>query len=310
MLVRYRRTAVLLVLLVTAMLSILATQSEPTLFQYNLESELKLSLKHPTHLIRTDDQVWVAELHGGVVVADKSLSTSERLVTTTLKSPHFLTVDEEFVYVSDGRGEGIYRYSRSAANSAEKLSIPIQLNRPHGLCVMDERWLYIADSVNSRLLRYDLETREVSFFSDHEKRVAYGRQLLCREDGLWLANSYEGAFNLNQGRGGNVLHIADFDSGSSEVVATFPNNNVTGIAIVDDRYLLVGRWSGARDIVELDLHSSKQPRTIFTSNIELDAPYGIHHEAAEQRLYIAFLGIHPKRSKDTQGVVQVWSYTK
>jgi hypothetical protein len=292
------------------MLSILATQFGPNLFQYDLEREIKFSFNHPTQVIQTDSEFWIAELHGGVVMTDSSLAISQRLVTPALKSPHFLAVDADFVYVSDGRGKSIFRYSREQKGLAEKLPMPLELNRPHGLCVMDKRWLYIADSVNSRLLRYDITTQGVTVFADHEKRVAYGRQLLCREDGLWLANSYESAFKLNPGRGGNVLHIADFDSGRSKVVAAFPNNNVTGLAILDDRYILVGRWSGTRDIVELDLQNTSHTRTVFKSDIDLDAPYGIHHDAAEKKLYIAFLGIHPKRSKDAQGAIQVWSYSK
>ena len=67
----------------------------------------------------------------------------------------------------------------------------LSLNAPHGICVRKNgEWLYIADSLNSRLVRVSLQSQRWQVFPDHDRRVAYGRQLLCREDGLWLAERY------------------------------------------------------------------------------------------------------------------------
>jgi len=267
--------------------------------------------EHPTEIIHANGEYWLAQLRQDSLFRVHRFPIQPDVIRiepeTAVRSPHFMAANQRGVYVSEGRGSGVryFAFDGSMAGSAVPIDIPLQ--RPHGLCIKDD-WLYIADSVGSRLVRWHLVEQRSEVFADHEKKIAYGRQLLCRDDGIWLSNSYEKAFPLNDGIGSNVLRISDFASGNSDTIIAFPDTNTTGIEILDDRLLLIGRWVLKRDVVMLDLETGHLVGTLFTSDAELDAPYGISVDPSKRRFYIAFLGINPYKSGDGKGAILEWRY--
>ena len=139
----------------------------------------------------------------------------------TVKSPHFLAEHPKFgILVSDGWGR--YVYSLLHEQWSRNQNAPdSRLHAPHGVCVDDKGRIVVADSLHSRLVRMqNMDSGEWEIFADNAKKVSYGRQLECLDDGLWLANSYENRDGLNPGRGGNILRIANFESGEVEVLAS------------------------------------------------------------------------------------------
>lgn len=265
----------------------------------------------PTELLFANDKVWLAQLKSDTLYQAKQFPFVEPpsaiKSTSPVASPHFMAASDQGVYVSEGRGDSVRYFSFDGEVAGKKLDLEQSLQRPHGLCIKDD-WLYIADSVGSRLLRRHLESGRTEVFADVDKKIAYGRQLLCRRDGLWLSNSYEGAFKLNPGLGSNILRISDFKSGKVEVIASFTDTNTTGIAVLDDRLLLIGRWSGKYDLVAIDLVNRQLIGTLFVSNKELDAPYGITVDEQKRRFYVAFLGINPNKSEASRGAILEWKY--
>lgn len=270
--------------------------------------------EHPTEIIQANGEYWLAQLKEDTLyrvpnfpedlLAHRVEPTSK---TNSVNSPHFMAADQSGVYVSEGRGGAVRYFSFDGSVKGDAVPIDVPLQRPHGLCIKDG-WLYIADSVGSRLVRWHLREHRSEVFADLDKKIAYGRQLLCREDGIWLSNSYEKAFQLNDGVGSNILRISDFTSGESETIVAFPDTNTTGIGILDDKLLLVGRWVLKRDVVMLDLETGQMAGTLFTSDAELDTPYGITVDESARRFYITFLGINPYKTGDGKGAILEWRY--
>ncbi|MBT8114873.1 MAG: hypothetical protein KJP04_05815 [Arenicella sp.] len=300
----------LLALVVLVLIYFVAQSAGRSLPEPKLLRTISDGLRHPTEMIYTNGEFWLAQLRDSQLYTLSDVAGELKPVDSVapIASPHFMAADKRGVYISEGRGDSIRFYAFDGSANGEAVDVGLTLNRPHGLCIDKAGWLYIADSVNSRLLRHHLRDGTTQVFADHARRIAYGRQILCRDDGLWLSNSYEKAFPLNPGQGGNVLRITDFDSGESEVILAFPGGNVTGLTILDDRLLLVGRWWPVRDIQQFDLREQRLLEPLFASNIELDAPYGMFADHAKRRLYITFLGVHPKRSPGSQGVIQEWRF--
>ena len=50
-------------------------------------------------------------------------------------------------------------------------------------------------------------------FPDSHNQIAYIRQLTCKNNQVWISNSYESNEGLNPGTGGNILLLEDFDAG-------------------------------------------------------------------------------------------------
>jgi hypothetical protein len=290
------------------------SEQESAIPQLTLVAEYKQGLEFPTQLILSNGVAWVAQLHATALLVFEDFpnmeSKRELASDSAIESPHFMVANEHGVYVSEGRGAEVsfFPHDLNRPGKALALELNIPMHRPHGVCIDNDNWLYIADSVNSRLIRTNLDRAVTEVFADVDKKIAYGRQLLCRDDGVWIANSYEKAFKLNQGNGGNVLRISDFSSGRLDTVVSFPHNNTTGIEIINDRLLLIGRWSGARDIVMFDLLEQQLIGTLFTSTPELDAPYGMYLDTKNRYLYVAFLGLSPDRPEGTAGGILQWRY--
>lgn len=271
---------------------------------------------HPTQILISGDDFIIAEMKKPFLYKVKNLndvtSQSKKMVgldtDSALNSPHFMTVSDNSVYVTEGRGNNVAYYSLSEEAQQKKLFDQEILNRPHGICEDNQGWIYITDSVNSRLVRIQRESKQFQVFADKQKRIAYGRQLLCRKDGLWLSNSYEKAFKLNSGTGSNILKITDFESGDSEIMVEYKDTNTTGLAVLDNRYLVVGRWSGKYDVVVYDLKLKTEIKKIYTFDKALDAPYGITVDEKSRKFYIAFLGLARGRAKNENGGIKVFSY--
>ncbi len=267
---------------------------------------------NPTLVVRNEGQFVIAQMRDGSILQTTNLYEPRQQSLSLapgskLQSPHFITSSDQGDYVSDGRSDVIAFYPRERAQAGVLLGKEWGLNRPHGVCLDSKGWLYVADSVNSRLIRWHTVTGAVQAFADNQKVIAYGRQILCRRDGLWISNSYEGAFKLNLGRGGNVLRIVDFESGDAELIYANTDTNFTGIEIVNNRYLVVGRWSGKYDVIVYDLKKKVQVQVLSTYEEAFGAPYGMFADNAERTLYVSYLGMTSKEP-NLQGGVKLYRW--
>ncbi|MDG2075272.1 MAG: hypothetical protein P8J24_01845 [Arenicellales bacterium] len=256
-------------------------------------------IDHPAHVVQRGGRRWAAEVISNRVVSwpigrpVEQITASVGTLIDPLASPHFLHVMEGArILVSEGWGQRIRMVDTQAMRVIDlPTASDLSLNAPHGICVRDTgEWLYIADSLNSRLVRVSLQSQRWQVFADHDRRVAYGRQLLCREDGLWLANSHENRAGLNPGIGSNVLRINDFESGRSEVMAAFGDANMTGLEVVDDRWLLVGLWGQRQTIGVVDLLSESAVTYLPSRDDITGPPYGFFFDTASRELLVAYLG--------------------
>ena len=175
-----------------------------------------------------------------------------------------------------------------------------RLRGPHGVCVDGAGWTYVADSLNSRLIRFrEPDGSDWAIFPDIHKRISYGLQLLCRADGVWLANSYERREGLNPGDGANILRLDDFLSGEVTEVTTYPKHNITGLAIINEGWIVVGLFN-TRELVLRDVTTGKDlilPRP----DPGYGPPYGMRYEPDSGRLLVTYTGdIHHR--KHTGGV--------
>jgi|TARA_Y100000294_G_scaffold177778_1_gene204807 hypothetical protein len=265
------------------------------------------ALTHPAQVIRVGDDYLGGELFSNDIVLSESpgfdphrrLVLREKDKALTLGSPHFFEVlDPKRVLVSEGWGSNIALIDM---DSGEVRRFGDRggrgLNSPHGICHdAGSGWAYVADSLHSRLLRYrpgDGGPAEV--FADHKKLVSYGRQLLCDEDGLWLSNSYEDREGLNPGEGSNVLHINDFASGEATVIASLPEVNMTGLARLNQRWLVVGLW-GAHNRLALVSSDGSWPVMLMDPITALPGPpYGLFFDRERSELLATYIGsIHDR----------------
>lgn len=256
-------------------------------------------IEHPAHVVQSAGRRWAAEVISNRVVSwpigrpREQITVSVETSLDPLASPHFLHVmGETRLLVSEGWGQRIRMVD---SNAMRYIALPtpsdLSLNAPHGICTSEGgEWLYIADSLNSRIVRVSLQSQRWQIFPDHDRRVAYGRQLLCRRDGLWLANSHEDRVGLNPGVGSNVLRINDFQSGRSEVMAAFSDANMTGLEVIDDRWLLVGLWGQRQTIGVVDLLSESAVTYLPRRDDMVGPPYGFFFDKASRELLVAYLG--------------------
>ena len=289
----------------------------PSKLSIQLENFQQGLFEHPADIIEFKDSFWVTELLSNhVIQSDLALSKSLKTVSHPIpnnhfKSPHYLSADDNLLFVSDGWGSSIYAFDKTLNKFKEYThkndSDKFKLNAPHGICRRDN-WLYIADSLNSRLIRVDINFPEkFEIFADHDKLIAYGRQLLCEKDSLWLSNSYENRAGLNTGTGSNVLKITNFDSGRAEIITQFANGNITGIHLHQRRYLITAQWR----INSISIFDTKRKEHI--GYVELPqpyagVPYGMFFSKKTKRLYITFIGdIYGKNNK---GGIAVYTIQK
>ena len=271
--------------------------------------------EHPADIIEFKEKFWVTELLSSKIVqVDLGFSSISQVLThpnpkKEFRSPHNIAIDENSLFFSAGWGSSIYIFDQSLSNfkeiPAKKNQTNIKLNAPHGIC-RQGNWLYIADSLNSRLIRMDINSLEkVEIFADHDKLIAYGRQLLCEKDSIWLSNSYEKREGLNTGNGSNVLKITDFNSGQAEVITQFLNTNITGIYLHQQRYLITAQWHTN----SISIFDTKQKQIIGYAELPkpyAGVPYGMFFSDTTKRLYITYIGdIYGKQNKGGIGVYKI-----
>ena len=116
-------------------------------------------VEHPSDILAFDNKLWITELLNHRVVAVDKLTTGELVDVKpdnkkhSFFSPHFLASDQENLYISEGWGSSIYALDKTNNYAVSKHpDNSKELNAPHGICMQND-WLYIADSLNSRLVR-------------------------------------------------------------------------------------------------------------------------------------------------------------
>jgi hypothetical protein len=265
-------------------------------------------LLHPAQVIRMDGRHIAAEVYNQRLVIGNDASFSKlqhldrQVLGSPLASPHFMHIlDDDSLLVSEGWGRSVVSVSLPpAAPVLHRFNGPLgdTLRAPHGICRDAHGWIYVADSLNSRLVRFrDLQGSDWQVFPDNGQKVAYGRQLLCREDGIWLANSYEKREGLNPGRGSNVLRIRDFASGEVEQVVGFEDSNMTGLELIDGRWLLLGLWQANR-LLMIDTRDTSRRWHIEPPAGMHGPPYGIFIDEQQHEVLVSYLGdIHGKKQR-------------
>jgi hypothetical protein len=275
----------------------------------------KHSLQYPAHVIRQgDDYVATELLANRLAIAGSAAFSNPRYIEgqplgTRFSSPHFIATTPNGVIFSEGWGSGVVLIPELAGDSYKRFKgvAEDRMHAPHGLCYSDDGWIYVADSLNSRLVRFrGMDGTGWQIFEDMENRIAYGRQLLCRKDGVWIVNSYENREGLNKGQGSNVLRIRDFDSGRSELVTVFPDTNATGMGLLDDRWLLVGLWGVRKRLVLVDLAGKFENRLIARPEGIAGPPYGISVDTNNRRIYVSHIG--DIYNKTQQGGLVIYGY--
>lgn len=197
----------------------------------------------------------------------------------SFSSPHFLAVTPwDTLLISNGWGKSIVEITGLDGSGWKEFRGDDRgFNAPHGLCVDKAGWIYVGDSLNSRLVRFrDMKGSDFQEFADLEQLIAYSRQLVCKDGAVWVSNSYEAREGLNRGAGANVLRIDNYTSGRAEVVYANPATNITGILPLNST-LLVAEWMKRQQIVAVDLLSGEH-QVIDGSRCELGAPYGLFEE--------------------------------
>jgi hypothetical protein len=195
-------------------------------------------LWNPADIVRFRGKYVASELYRNRLAIFDDLSFSglahfdPRAIGKRFAAPHYLSVTpQNTLLISNGWGNSIVEIADLDGGGWKEFSgIGRRFNAPHGVCTDKSGWIYVGDSLNSRLVRFlDMEGRGFEEFSDIEKKIGYIRQMVCAEDGIWIANSYEKRKGINPGRGGNILRIRDFASGRVEDFAGNPASNITAV---------------------------------------------------------------------------------
>ena len=123
------------------------------------------TLEHPAHIVRIGDQYVATELFANRIMMANSLAfdSAEPVLLSDgdkilqLASPHFLhVIDDRHLLISEGWGRGVI-VADIVSGSSIRYTGPSDraLNAPHGICQRrGDSWIYVADSLNSRLLRF------------------------------------------------------------------------------------------------------------------------------------------------------------
>jgi len=265
-------------------------------------------LQHPSDITKFKGRYVATELYRNRLAIFDSVSLDKleyldpSILQKRFKAPHLLAVTPwDTLLISNGWGSSIVEISDLQGNGwREFKGIGKKFKAPHGLCVDDAGWIYVADSLNSRLVRFrDMNGSDWQVFADVDNKISYIRQLQCGKGTVLAANSYENKPGLNTGKGGNVLKITDFDSGKAEVVFSVADANLTGVAPLDDRQMVVGLWANRRQLAVLDLDTQKL-RTLERSL--LGVPYGIYKDPGTHQLWVTHLGELPHGNKPSDNI--------
>jgi hypothetical protein len=288
-------------------------EEQPVVPELQLEAIYTGNLVHPAHVVYKDGYYLAAELFSKRVAISQNIgfegleyAEDKEGKTVQLASPHFIfPITHHRLLVSEGWGSEVALLDWHA-HELEQFEGDKEpgFKAPHGVCYEPvSGWVYVADSVHSRLVRYQLEDKSVfEVFSDVDRKVAYGRQLLCDESGLWLSNSYEGRPGMNSGNGSNLLRITDFSSGKVDEIASFPGTNMTGVAELGERWLVIGLWGGYEQLVLVDKKGKAESVYLENSTGLKGPPYGLDYDRSSGRLLVSHIGDIDKAS-DEGGLV-------
>ncbi len=252
----------------------------------------------PTHVLQFRNRYVSAQLEKNKLAIFDDLDLEKidyfdpKTIGKSFMFPHFLAISPNGnLLISNSWGKSIVEIEDLDGSGWKEFSGPAgsEFDAPHGICVDAEGWIYVGDSLNSRLVRFkDMQGSSWQVFKDVDQKIAYSRQLVCKNGAVWISNSYENREGLNPGQGSNVLRIDNFTSGKVEIIYEDQNTNITGILPLDD-ILLVARWGYNSDIVSIDLESGKI-FTVQNSHNELGIPYGFFEDKYENRIINAYFG--------------------
>lgn len=214
------------------------------------------------------------------------------LIGESFQSPHYMAVSPTGgLLISSGWGSRIVQIDNLKGEGWESFSgVGKKFSAPHGICVDKDRWIYVGDSLNSRLVRFkNMSGEGWQVFKDVDRKISYVRKLLCRDDGIWISNSYEDRPGLNPGTGSNILRVTDFESGRAEELYTIDRANITGILPLSGGRLLVGVWGNLGKVAMIDL-ASRELSLIPRFRDGLGIPYGFWLNEVEQVLFVTHTG--------------------
>ena len=210
----------------------------------------------------------------------------------SFQSPHYMAESPSGgLLISNGWGSSIVQIDDlKGAGWTSFSGKGTKFSAPHGICVDRDGWIYVGDSLNSRLVRFrNMRGDGWQVFGDLDRRIAYTRKLVCRDDGVWISNSYEDRPGLNPGRGSNILRVADFESGRVEELYAVVDSNITGILPLDGNRSLVGVWGKIGKIGMIDFTRNE---LLLASRIRdgLGIPYGFWMDETNGILFVTHTG--------------------
>ncbi|MEM7195833.1 MAG: hypothetical protein AAF402_12835 [Pseudomonadota bacterium] len=268
-------------------------------------------VQNPTDVIRFKEH-WVAtEIYNNRLAVFPGLDSDASEVRyidgpslgVKFRAPHHLAISPwGSLLVSNGWGSSIVDIADLESNSAREFKgRGKNFRAPHGICVDASGWIYVADSLNSRLVRFrSMDGEGWQVFADHDRKVSYVRQLVCNNEGVWAANTYELKEGLNPGQGSNVLFIRDFESGRAEEVVTIPGDNMSGVQPFSKQVALT-LWHGYPNVGIFE--RADQSRLIrFTDfPVDLGVPYSIYKSPESDRMIVAYFGSLENKGKSNPG---------
>ncbi|MBF0238942.1 MAG: hypothetical protein HQM12_14655 [SAR324 cluster bacterium] len=253
-------------------------------------------LTHP-ELFNPGDIIWFQGKFVATELMHNQLAIFDDLQFTNLRhfdpqsigqkfyNPHFMAISPwNTLLLSDGWGSAIVEIKDLEGNGWKTFDGPDHsMHGPHGICVAQDGWIYVADSKKSRIVRFrDMDGKDWQVFADHQHKISYARQLICDEDGIWIANSYENLPGLNQGQGANILKISNFESGMTEEIFSLPYTNITGMLRIGNQFIW-GEWIMGQRLVtgQLGHHITLE----LVPAQSLGVPYGMRF-FPEQNLWL------------------------
>lgn len=252
----------------------------------------------PTDILRFKNYYVATELQNNTLAIFDGLGLKKNhhfnpeIINKHFQAPHYLAISPNgHLLISNGWGKSIVEIEDIDGSGWKEFNglTGSEFRAPHGICVDEDGWIYVGDSLNSRIVRFkDMQGSSWQVFKDVDRKIAYSRQLVCKNGAIWISNSYESRKGLNPGQGANVLRIDSFSSGKVQIVYQAEDTNITGILPLDD-ILLVARWSNYKDIVAVDLKSGKN-LPVENSHNKLGVPYGFFEDKNENRIITAYFG--------------------
>lgn len=258
------------------------------------------ALHNPADIIQFQGKYVATELYKNRLAIFDDLQFSNlrhfdpQKIGKRFRSPHFLAVTpQNSLLISNGWGNSIIEIQDLEGKGWKEFhGFEPPFRAPHGICVDRDGWIYVGDSLNSRLVRFkDMDGTDWQVFADHEKKISYIRELHCKDDGVWISNSYEKREGLNPGNGSNVLKITNFPSGEVEVIHAVNDSNITGFIAVDDSlYVNLFKGQSVHEVKLTGKESLNTDQIIRRGSIGLGVPYGTYSAPEGDLHLISYFG--------------------